>query len=40
MNWILKKKEELFKLTNEYKIKLVHYINQKKIRKTKKGNRR
>ena len=36
MNWILKKKEELFKLTNEYKIILVHYINQKKLEKQKK----
>ena len=32
----LKKKEELFKLTNEYKLKLVQYINQKKLEKQKK----
>ena len=32
----LKKKEELSKLTNEYKIKLVQYINQKKLEKQKK----
>lgn len=32
----LKKKEELFKLTNEFKLKLVQYINQKKLEKQKK----
>lgn len=32
----LKKKEELFKLTNEYKIKVIQYTNKKKLEKQKK----
>lgn len=34
----LKKKEELYKLSNEYKIKLIKYENQKKLEKQEKDN--
>jgi hypothetical protein len=34
----LKKKEELFKITNEYKIKLIKYKNEKELENQKKEN--